>query len=67
VTVFVFARLASDFNGQTLKGTFAGWLIGWADWPRDDDRPLARFVIEFTIGSPATWLQREGKLGGVRL
>jgi hypothetical protein len=67
VTVFVFAQLAPDFDGQILKGTFAGWLIGRADWPRDDDRPLVRFVIEFTLGSPATWPQRDGKLGGVRL
>jgi hypothetical protein len=67
VTVFVFAHFAWDFYGQTLKGTFAGWLIGGAGLPRDDDRPLVRFVIEFTLGSSATWLQRDGKLGGVRL
>jgi hypothetical protein len=67
VTVFVFAQLAPDFDGQTLKGTFAGWLIGRADWPRNDNRPLVHFVIEFAFGPPATLLQSDGKLNGVRL
>jgi hypothetical protein len=61
VTVFVVAHLAPDFDGQTLKGTFAGWLIGRADWPRDDDRPLVRFVIEFAFGPPATLNACNGK------
>jgi hypothetical protein len=65
VTVFVFAQLAPDFDGQTLKGTFAGGLIGQAYCPRDDDTPLSRFVIEITLGSPATWLQRDGKLARI--
>jgi hypothetical protein len=67
VTVFVFAHFAKDFDGQTLKGTFAGWLIGRANWPRDDDTPLARFVIEFAFGPHAILNARNGKPAGVRL
>jgi hypothetical protein len=67
VTVFVFAQLAPDFDGQTLKGTFAGWLTRRVHWPRDDDRPFARFAIEFTFGPHAILNARNGKPAGVRL
>jgi hypothetical protein len=67
VIVFAFAQLAPDLGGQILKGAFAGWLIGRADWPRDDDRPLVRFVIRCDFGPPAILNARNGRLDWVRL